>query len=113
MMYKQGNILLIPFPFSDLSSTKKRPVLVLSNADYNQSHKDIVVAAITSNVTERDYLVLITTGDLDEGQLRVESGVRADKIYTFSQQIVVKKFGHIKPEKMNEVRDELNRLFVG
>lgn len=74
-------------------------------------YKDIVVAAITSNVTERDYLILITTEDLDDGQLKVESGVRADKIYTFSQQIVVKKFGHIKSGKMNEIRNELHKLF--
>jgi mRNA interferase MazF len=57
MMYRQGDILLIPFPFSDLSSTKQRPVLVLSNSEYNWSQQDIVVAAITSNVTERDYLI--------------------------------------------------------
>lgn len=112
-MYKQGDIVLIPFPFSDLSSTKKRPVLVLSNSVYNQVHKDFVVAAITSNVTERDYLVLITGEDLAEGQLKVESGIRTDKIFTFSQQIVVKKFGHICPDKMNDIRAKLNELFIG
>ena len=53
MMYKQGDILLIPFPFTDLSSTKQRPVLVLSNTKYNESNQDIVVAAITSNLTEK------------------------------------------------------------
>lgn len=58
MMYRQGDILLIPFPFSDLSSIKQRPVLVLSNSEYNRSQQDIVVAAITSNVTERDYLIV-------------------------------------------------------
>lgn len=112
MMYKQGDSLLIPFPFSDLSSTKKRPVLVLSNTCYNGLHKDVVVAAITSNVIERDYLVPITTEDLNEGQLKVESGVRADKIYPFSQQIVIRKFGCIKSKKMNEIRNELGNLFI-
>lgn len=77
MMYKQGDIPLIPFPYSDISATKQRPVLVLSNSNYNSSNQDIVVAAITSNVTNRDYPVPITTNDLIEGQLRVESGVRA------------------------------------
>jgi mRNA interferase MazF len=47
-MYKQGDILLIPVPFSDLTSSKKRPVLVLSNNDYNTKTEDIIAAAVTS-----------------------------------------------------------------
>ena len=41
-MYNQGDILLIPIPFSDLKTSKKRPVLVLSNSDYNSNNQDIV-----------------------------------------------------------------------
>lgn len=111
-MYKQGDILLIPFPYSDLSTTKQRPVLVLSNSRYNLSHHDLVVAAITSNVTDRECLIIITTNDLDEGQLRVESGIRADKIYTVSRRIVIKKFGHLKPEACVEVKQQLENLFT-
>jgi mRNA interferase MazF len=55
-MYKQGDILLIPYPYSDLTAIKQRPVLVLSNSYYNESHQDIVVAAITSNVTKTKRL---------------------------------------------------------
>ena len=47
MMYKQGEIVLIPVPFSDLSSTKRRPVMILSNSEYNKLTDDIIVAAIT------------------------------------------------------------------
>jgi len=79
-MYKQGDIVLIPFPFSDLSSTKLRPVLVLSNAEYNRSQHDILTAAITSNVIERDYLISLKSEDLEQGQLKLESGIRTDKI---------------------------------
>jgi len=61
-MYKQGDILLIPIPFSDLSSNKKRPVLVLSNNDYNNKTEDIIVAAITSNLAEKDYIVMSKFG---------------------------------------------------
>jgi mRNA interferase MazF len=72
-MYKQGDILLIPFPYSDLTSTKQRPVLVLSNTYYNESYQDIVVAAITSNITEKVYSIHIDTDDLDEGHLKAAS----------------------------------------
>lgn len=51
MIYNQGDILLVPIPFSDLSSSKKRPVLVISNDDYNASSFDLIVVAITSNLS--------------------------------------------------------------
>jgi mRNA interferase MazF len=109
-MYKQGDILLIPFPYSDLSATKQRPVLVLSNSHYNESHQDIVVAAITSNVTEKEYSILIADDDLDEGHLKMDSAIRADKVYTFSKQIVNKKFGHIKVARLEDVKKQLMHL---
>jgi mRNA interferase MazF len=68
-MYKQGEILLIPLPFTDLSSQKKRPVLVLSNGKYNQETNDVVVAAITSNVDMKPYVVPLTNNDLSHGLL--------------------------------------------
>ena len=47
-MFKRGEIVLIPVPFSDLSSVKKRPVLVISNMAHNMKNNDIIVVAITS-----------------------------------------------------------------
>ncbi|KUK09986.1 MAG: Transcriptional modulator of MazE/toxin, MazF [Clostridia bacterium 41_269] len=109
-MYRQGDILLIPIPFSDLTSNKKRPVLVLSNDDYNSRTKDIVVAAITSNLTAKDYIVMLTSSDLDEGTLKVDSCIRVDKIYTLSQSIVISKFGTVKKHIIDAVREKLHEL---
>jgi len=74
-MYNQGDILLIPIPFSDLTASKKRPVLVLSNSIYNQETEDILVAAITSNLYEKRYSVLISNDDMKEGTLKVTSSI--------------------------------------
>ena len=57
MAYKQGEIVLVPFPYSDLSGSKRRPVLVVSNNLYNNSFLDIVVVAITSR-TEKPTFIL-------------------------------------------------------
>jgi mRNA interferase MazF len=108
--YEQGDILLIPIPFSDLTSSKKRPVLVLSNNDYNRKTEDIIVAAVTSNITSKDYNVLISNKDMQEGNLHVNSCVRVDKIYTLSQSIVIKKFGTVKPEVINNIKEKLSKL---
>lgn len=109
-MYKQRDILLIPIPFSDLTSSKKRPVLVLSNDDYNNKTDDVIVAAITSNITRKDYTVIISNRDMEEGNLHVDSCVRVDKIYTLSQNIVINRFGRVKPEVLNKIKEKLNKI---
>ena len=109
-MYRQGDILLIPIPYSDLTSNKKRPVLVLSNDEYNTKTEDIIVVAITSNITSKEYSILISNKDLQEGNLQVNSCIRVDKIYTLSQSIVIKKFGAVKPEIINNVKEKLRKL---
>lgn len=109
-MYKQGEILLIPIPFSDLTSNKKRPVLVLSNDGYNDKTEDIIVAAITSNLATKEYVVMLSSDDLDEGTLKVDSCIRVDKIYTLSQNIVVSKFGTVKKCVIDAVKKRLYEL---
>jgi mRNA interferase MazF len=50
--YKQGDVLLVPFPFTDQSGTKQRPAVVLSGSQYNQTHLDIILAPITSQISQ-------------------------------------------------------------
>jgi len=110
IMYKQGDILLIPIPFTNLVSNKKRPVLVLSNDMYNSTKEDMVVVAITSNLREKDYTILISNNDLIEGTLKIDSHIRADKIYSLSQKIAIKKFGRVKDEIITKVNMEIGKL---
>ena len=106
-MYNQGDILLIPIPFTDLSSSKRRPVLVISNSQYNEKTEDIIVAAITSNIEEKDYSIVFKNSDMLEGNIKVDSCVRADKIYTLSKTIVVKKFGRVKKQVIDKVKEKI------
>ncbi|MCX7695673.1 MAG: type II toxin-antitoxin system PemK/MazF family toxin [Caloramator sp.] len=109
-MYRQGDILLIPIPFSDLKSNKKRPVLVLSNTKYNLITEDIVVAAITSNLESKEYSIIINNDDLQEGEIKVTSSIRADKIYTLSHNIVIKKIGSVNIDVIEKVRNVVGLL---
>ena len=112
MMYKQGDIVFIPIPFTDLTSSKKRPVLILSDNRYNEITDDVIVAAITSIVDDKTYTVKITKADLTEGTLLYDSCVRADKLYTLSQSIIIKKFGTVKNEILTSVIDRLFLIFT-
>ncbi|MCL2185407.1 MAG: type II toxin-antitoxin system PemK/MazF family toxin [Treponema sp.] len=107
-MFDQGEILLVPVPFSDLSSVKKRPVLVLSNYNHNVSNRDIIVIAITSNLTQEG--IEITNDSLIDGFLPKKSIIKVDKVYTLEVGIVIKKIGKIKNEVLLETYNEFLKL---
>lgn len=86
-MPEQGDIVLIPVPFTDLSTQKQRPVVVISNNIYNRQSADIVVVAMTSNPAQDAYSFAITSSDLQHGALNRPGKVRVDKVYTLSQTI--------------------------
>ncbi|RSK29233.1 type II toxin-antitoxin system PemK/MazF family toxin [Bacillus sp. HMF5848] len=109
-MHKQGDIVLIPVPFSDLTNRKQRPVLIISNDDYNQLTEDILVVAITSQLKDLDYSVVIEQKDLEQGTLKVTSAVRADKVYTLSKAIIRKRFGKVNSEILDRVRTKVQDL---
>lgn len=102
-MHRRGEIILIPIPFSDLTSIKKRPVLVLSSNRYNEKTEDLIVAAVTSNNCSGADTVKITQSDFVEGNLPHESWIRADKLYSLSQKIALKRMGMIKDEVLASV----------
>ena len=64
----------------------------------------MIVAAITSLIDTKPYAVMFSNDDLAEGNLKVDSCIRADKIYTLSQTLIVKRFGRIKPEILSMVK---------
>ena len=111
-MFEQRDILLIPVPFTDLSAAKQRPGLVLSGTAYNATSRDVVVAAITSNLSAVSPGVEIGASDLDTGWLPKPSRVRADKIYTLSQSIVRKKLGNLSQSIFAYVLLELDDVLA-
>lgn len=109
-MLKQRDIILIPIPFTDLASQKRRPAVIISSDKYNESNEDIVVVALTSNIEPRNFTIILTTDDLEEGALKVRSMIRVDKIYTLNKSIVLKTFGRIKPTIFLKIRESLLKL---
>ena len=91
-MYERGDVLLIPFPFTDLSSVKTRPVVVLSVGDFQAATGDITVAMITSvpRNTPFDYEL----SDWRAANLRAPSWVRS-KLATLSPRLVRYKPGRL------------------
>jgi mRNA interferase MazF len=98
MTYKPATIALVPFPYSDLSGQKQRPVLILKEPD---PYGDVLCLAITSQT--HSLSVMIDPRDLDSGSLKRKSWVRIDKLFTLNSQIFVKELAVVKPHIFNRV----------
>ncbi|MCR4315741.1 MAG: type II toxin-antitoxin system PemK/MazF family toxin [Planctomycetes bacterium] len=109
-MPDQRDLILIPVPFSDLTSNKRRPVVVISNDNYNSSNSDIVVVAVTSNVKKRSFAIPLEQSDLESGYLKAPSMIRADKIYTLNKSISVRTVGKVKVSVLGEIKDSILEL---
>ena len=109
-MPSQGDIVLIPIPFTNLSSQKRRPVIVLSNDRYNLTGRDAIVVAMTSNPTLTAYSFTITSDDLVQGTLNRPGTVRVDKLYTLEQTLIVKTFGRVDMHILARIRTILQAL---
>ncbi|MBI4367105.1 MAG: type II toxin-antitoxin system PemK/MazF family toxin [Deltaproteobacteria bacterium] len=100
MRPNQRDICLVPIPFSDLRAAKRRPVLIISNTAYHDSQEDCLVMAITSRIDpQHPYGVFFTTDDVIEGLLPKPSQIRADKIYSVHQKILIRRFGSLSDAK--------------
>ncbi|MEA2015982.1 MAG: type II toxin-antitoxin system PemK/MazF family toxin [Actinomycetota bacterium] len=111
-MYNQREIVLVPFPYTDLSNTKRRPVLIVSGNDYNHRHNDVIVAVISSNLSYKDdYSVSLEDKDLEIGILPESSVIKVHKLFTISKSRIIKKFSLIRKEKFKAVFKILTKLF--
>jgi len=110
MTPKQGDIVLVPVPFTDLTSTRRRPVIVLSIDAYQSVTADFVGVAMTSNLKPEPYSFEVTTADLTLGTLNRPGRVRADKIFTLAQSIIVTRFGRVSPLVLDRIRKQLIAL---
>lgn len=105
---EQRDIVFVPFPFTDMSSVKKRPVLVLSGKKYNSDNEDRVCCALTCNPNRANKGIKITNNDLDEGHLDFKSFIIPCKIFTSHKNTMLKTIGKLSIAKSKDVVKYLN-----
>ena len=98
-MFQPCEVVLLPFPFSDLSSTKRRPALILRSLE---AYGDIVALAITSR-SSHPAVVALEPGDFELGSLPKLSWVRCDQVHTFDQSLILGRIGKLTPEAYERV----------
>jgi len=110
MNCEHGDVILIPFPYSDLSSSKKRPALVLSNNSFNRSSSDLICCLITRNPKKDKWSVSIDEADVEKGSLHFKSKVKPYRIFTTDKSIVLKKLCRLKKAKLIAVIENLHKV---
>jgi len=103
MTCKRGDIVLVPFPFSDLSANKNRPVLVLTDPD---KFGDFLAVGVTSR-PHHALSIPITESVLASGGLPLNSWVRIDRIITLNHRLVLKCFAQANQAFVRSVLDAL------
>ena len=99
----KGDVVVVPFPFSDLTQAKRRPALVLAELEGD----DLILCQITSRAVSDGYAVSLSDRDFAQGGLRLESYIRPNRLFTADSAIVLYRVGSLARTKLTEVVDRV------
>ncbi len=109
--YEQGDIIILPVPFSNLSESKLRPAIIISNNDFNSKYPDIIALKITSIGHNLPLDINLENNDLEQGELLKRSIINCAFIMTIEKNIISQKIGKVKNNKIREIKERLKELF--
>lgn len=98
-----GDVVVVPFPFSDLTNAKRRPALIISVLKGD----DVILCQITSKLLKDEYSIPLEDDDFEVGGLNQSSSIRPNRIFTADQSIVLYCVGHIKKSKWHETVNKI------
>ncbi len=101
--FVKGDVVVVPFPYSNLTDAKKRPALVIAAL----SGDDVILCQITSQIRRDPDAIVLESNDFQTGSLRKSSNIRPNRIFTADRQIIQSKVGELYPEKFQAVLDRL------
>lgn len=102
--FVKGDIVVLPFPFSDLSTSKRRPALVIAPVE---PHDDVILCMVTSRNTTDKRAITISVADFASGSLPRESNVRPNRLFTANESIILRAVGRLNDLKIQEVISEV------
>ena len=104
--FVKGDVVVLNFPFSDLSQTKRRPALVVAALRGD----DLILCQITSQARDDAYSVQLDDSDFMAGGLNRSSRIRPNRLFTADSGIVVYRAGHVSVAKVDETRERLIQI---
>jgi len=104
-------VVLVPFPFADLSAAKRRPCLVLASLKPRSLHEHVILAMMTSQVSGPKFPHDVEIEHLSPAGLPKPTLVRLGKVVTLDSQLIVKSLGSLHARDRERIRAEFRRLF--
>jgi len=104
MRYKQGDIVLLPYPYTDFTQTKQRPAIIISRDEAN--YPNYIVAKITSVIRSDAFSFAILSADLDR-ELIYNSEVRTNEIFTINHRIIIKRFASLNQNVLAQLTKKI------
>jgi mRNA interferase MazF len=102
-----GDIVVLPFPQTNLRQGKRRPALVAVDLPGD----DLILCQITSQAHRDSYSVPLESADFESGKLHVQSYIRPNRLFTVEQSVVLYSVAHLADKKLDDVRAKLRELF--
>jgi mRNA interferase MazF len=97
--FVKGDVIVVLFPFSDLSSAKKRPALVIAAPGGD----DVILCQITSRQITDHYGIPLRADHFSSGSLRQESNIRPNRLFTADTRIILYRAGHLRDQAIEPV----------
>lgn len=105
-----GDVVLLPFPFTDYTSFKKRPAVVVSSREWNSSRPDIIVVAITSRIGKSKFEYVLNEREQKAGGLPVPSAVRLGNLYTVEKRLVRERLGAFSKKTVQSIQTGIHKI---
>jgi len=107
--YRRGDVVWVPFPFSDQLGGKERPALVLSTDQYNQSQDDVLLVQISSHIRQSPEVGECQLVDWKQAGLSQPSVVRP-KLFTVESSLIVRTAGRVTDDDMQRIEAALRMV---
>ncbi|HKR13052.1 MAG TPA: type II toxin-antitoxin system PemK/MazF family toxin [Pyrinomonadaceae bacterium] len=105
--FVRGQVVVLPFPFSNLKAKKHRPALVL--AEVGGPYNELILCMITAKPSEP--AIQIKESDFQSGKLDHLSYVKPERLFTAEARLIKNSAGVLNSSKMKEIMDQIRRLF--
>lgn len=106
--FVRGEVVVIPFPFSDLTATKRRPALVIADLPGD----DVILCQITSQPGNTTYAISLSDQDFTTGSLNRPSTIRPERIFTADSRIILRSAGKVADAKIQQVTAMIVRIIT-